>query len=323
MKNGLWLLAPLLAALACPASARVDLSAEEREIAQWYTTGAGGMPDRSLDAAYVVDEALKRVLLLDDCPVKPDAQRHASTRYRAVFLDAARLYEELLAEDLRSNGYLDSPWQAAAVHAWRRWQEPQRQAWLTQLRTPQGRRAYEGWRNTMAVEDFGGYAIDIYTGAAMAHPMWPGWLHGFLVRADLVPVFRRAADRVEPGLGDRFLDQAARPLGDAPDEARLRALGELARTVASRWEAIAKAMVDEMAPEGSDARRAIDQWTDHALSREIYSLMLITLNPTPADPSFADFLDAAGQGYRHDARRMEALMGALRAKGKSICDALR
>jgi len=318
------LLASILLAWAAPATARLELSAEEREIVQFFgAANAATFSDRLSNVTGFADEALQRLLLIDACPVKPGTQRFVTPKYIAMVLDAARLSARIIEDDLQANGYLAGDWETAAVYAWRRWDQKQRQEWLAYMRSPEGKRGYVGYRYAMAIEEFHRLTTDIGTDQVMPSVTWPGWLGEFVMRAGLDKSFRRAANTLEPGLGDRFLEEAAKPLADPPTDAQRKVLGDLTLGVAKRWADLSKAMLADMGQADAATRRDADAWEAHALAKEVEDIMFKVMTRVEGDPALSAFLVLAGQGEVHRNRRQDQLWEALRPRIKALCEALK
>lgn len=308
--------------LASPAAARIDLTAEEREIVEWSATSAPALAIlEAANAIHDADEGLRRMLVIDQCAALPKgADRLTHRKYIAQLLEASRI----VSEAIRKDGHLTSDRAAAFVYAWRGWNQQQRQEWLALMRSPDGRRGFEVSRVHSLIEDIGFMATDVATGATTGSPFWAGWAHEALVKTNLVPSFVRAANALQPGLGDRFIAEAAKAAGwETLSDAQRQTLVAVSRDVASRWPAMeATLKADWLAASG--AKRLMDAWDNHPLVRRIVDLELNMNRQVGAggEPP-SEFLQESGRGQEHTTRRVEMVTAALRPRSKAICDSLR
>lgn len=322
MKYRVLCLAFVVLGLASPTLARVDLTAEEREIVQWSTISAPALAVlEAANAIHDADEGLRRLLVIDQCTALPKgADRLAHGKYLSHVLEASRI----VAEAMRKDGHMTSDHAAALVYAWRGWNPQQRQEWLALMRSPDGRRGFELSRVHLLIEDLGFMATDAATGATTGSPFWAGWAHEVLVKINLVPSFVRAANALQPGLGDRFIAEATKAAGwETLSDAQRQTLMAVTRDVASRWhEMVAALKADWLAD--ANAKRLMEAWDDHPLVRRIVDLEL-NMNRqvgTGGEPP-SEFLHESGRGQEHTTRRAEIVMAALRPRSKAICDSLR
>lgn len=261
----------LMLAFAMPASARYDLSKDEREIVAWSQPANPALAfEASLLRLLAAEDATRRALLLERCPVRvwgsPD--RFANPKYAAVMREAGHAADLLLAEAVESREVLPNEWSVGAIEAWRSWSASQRQSWLVYMRSADARRGSEWYWTMAAFNAFHKSAIDWNTGRP--NIQWPAWADEFLAKANLSGRFREAANAVETKLGDWFAAEAARSIVYPVDEDQQQAVSDVIARLKQHWPAIGQAIRAGADPATADAFRS---WSSHPQVREIEALL--------------------------------------------------
>jgi len=305
-----------------PSMARLNLSREEREIVGWsQPTSAALIFNDSLSNLTIAEEMTRRAVLLARCPDFREwgsPVRFTNPKYTATMRESVRLFEQLLADDAKAEGTLPNDWSVAAIHAWRSWNESQRQSWMAFMRSSESRPGYELTQTIAALVGFKQFAVDRNSGAL--NLLWPAWLREFLIKARFAEAFREAANTVEAGLGDRFDTEAARPAVHPVDEAQIQSLSNVIKRLEKNWLAVATAMMDRLEADPANTRAA-QSWLDQRQAQEIDTLASSLWTNQPSGVS-ASLLAESGRDATSTAHRRQALMRFLQAKAGSLCGTL-
>jgi len=295
------------------AVARLELSAEEREMVEWSRSIAPRLQQAEPpDSVILVDDYVRRSLRLGRCSSTdlwktPD--RWLDRRYASLISKWVREMDRIMADDMRANAVLETEWEAVLILAWRSWDRPEQLEWLHYMRSTESKRGFEWWWWITELESIDGYATDVSTGHRI--PVWVTWVGELLALADLSTAFVRAANAQEPGLGDTFAAHLSWPPGQTLSADQRRAREDLVERLVSRWADIVAAVPGFADPEAVRMGRA---WSDNAM---VQRLMMAAL-----DKIDEDFLAEAGLGPRRLERTNEALLAAVLAQANETCAAL-
>ena len=308
-------LAMLIALWVHPAAARLELSAEEQEIVHWSRSVTGPAEGNNpAEDASRVDALLVGALAGVDCPATRDwwdsADRWLDPRYLAIVDESVRALRQIESEDARSNNLvLEDRWEAALIFAFRSWDRPKQLEWLRYMRSPEAKGGFEWWTrlNTLVLMQF--HATDRSSGKPVA--IWVNWLGEVLTRMGLSAEFARAANAVQPGLGDTFVTHLAWPAGKvlAPDQKQARE--DLIDRLVTHWSDILVELPKLAGPSAVQMRNA---WVRDRIVGQILDAY------RNVDK---DFLAQTGNPDGRHQRVDAALSAALTAKVDQNCAALR
>ncbi len=328
-----------LVGLAPSAQARVDLTPEEREIVTWVRDSD---PGRKIHDSIVrlvqAEEYTGRAFVMLRC-ARVDGrgiERWLRPHYVAIVRDSARHMAEVFEADIRANGHLRDGMQAGLLYLWRSWDQAKRESWLAYMRSPAAKLGKNLAQVLEGFEDLPSLSEDVNTGKL--NLAWLGWSRELLDAARLTDSFRAAANGVEPRLGDRFVEETSRPIGELPGTERQLSMTTLSKGLTDRWEDIGVALFQSMP---AATRAAVEAWSDHPVQTELVDLAELMQNahrdlPTPGGPfsqggpprrpapaALVKFLAEVGTDSDNHTRRIALFTDSLRPRLQPHCATLK
>ena len=326
-----------LLGLAPPAQARVDLTPEEREIVTWIrAVDPGWKAYESIVRLVQAEEYTRRGLVMMGC-ARVDGrgiERWLRPNYVAVVRESARHMAGTFDADIRANGHLEDGLEASVLYLWRSWDEGKRERWLAYIGSPAAKLGKNLTRLLAGLGELPSLSEDLPTGKPIL--AWLGWARELLDAAGLTDSFKSAANRVEPGLGDRFAVETSRPLGELPAVEHQQSMATLGKELSDRWEDIVVALFQSMPPA---SRAAVEAWSDHPMQEEAAALAksvaddrqatgIPGLSPPapgskPTPLALAKFLTEAGLDGENRNRRIALFADSLRQRLQPHCATLK
>jgi hypothetical protein len=325
--------------VACPvhSHARVTLTAEEREVVEWFRTDEWLRSDEpaiqyaySLTRTLLVEELVRRRLLMIRCTQRylfMDADRLLNPGYRALVDQATGAVQAHLrdkdydARDLGSS-------LAGSLFAFRKADESTRQAWLSYMKTSDAREARD-WRLKLVLFDefHDRYAFDQNTGAL--HGGWLHWFGDYLRAAGLFEAFVKSADSSWPGLGEEFSAFTRRPLSSPLQRSERAELQRLSNQLKTAHDAIVEALIHSL-PERT--ARLLDEWDAQPMAQGLESAHerirkvqrsgvfdVAGRRLTAGDPEIEDFLFRQLGNLDDRMRREDAVTAVVRKIVEGEC----